>query len=172
MINQQVKYLKNEVWKDVVGYEGRYRVSSFGRVKNKYCRILSPFFDKDGYARFRLYTGNGERPHFSAHRLVMLCFVGPSTLVVNHIDGDKKNNYLGNLEYCTQLENDQHASRLGLKPKGTSHGMSKINNDIAYLIHLFSSFMVYREIGDYFGIDRRTVKDVLDGRTWSHIWES
>jgi len=108
-----------EVWKDIPGYEGFYQVSSMGRVKslprllkNRYNNFLSkekfltPIKNSSGYLWVKLCVG-GEKS-FAVHRLVMLAFVGESDLVVNHLDLNKLNNRIDNLEYCTRRENVHH----------------------------------------------------------------
>ncbi len=112
-----------EIWKDVIGYEGYYQVSNIGRVKslpNK-CRfkknitILKPHKEKSGtwYPKVVLYNFKGEaRGRTKAvHQLVAQAFIRnpQKKLHVNHIDADKTNNYITNLEWTTHLENMRHA---------------------------------------------------------------
>jgi hypothetical protein len=126
-----------ERWKDVTGFEGMYKVSNFGRIlstgkgsnksfRNQYTdkgnRLKKLFTDIDGYLNTNLYYKT-KATHIRVHRLVMQEFVGKSDLEVNHIDGNKNNNRLDNLEYCTRLENENHAWKTGLKEinKTTRH---------------------------------------------------
>lgn len=113
-----------EVWKDIKGYEGLYQVSNLGRVKslpkyykNNYLsqeKILKPHKRKDGYLIVDLYKNRIRKP-FRVHKLVMINFIGESEkLDINHIDGNKENNNINNLEYCTRKENMIHAVKLGL----------------------------------------------------------
>lgn len=70
--------------------------------------------DKDGYRTYRI-TVDGVRKHLKGHRMMMNAWVGVSDdQVVNHKDGDKQNNALSNLEWCTVAENNAHAIRMGL----------------------------------------------------------
>jgi len=106
---------QQEIWKDVLGYEGLYKVSNLGRVVSKR-KILKGWECVNGYWLYRLCK-NGKTRQFSAHRLVAINFL-PADLnrnYVNHIDGDKLNNNLDNLEWCTNSENIQHAYKIGLK---------------------------------------------------------
>lgn len=110
-----------EIWKDVENYEGLYQVSNLGNIKslkrivkhkngNQHTvheKILRPIIDRDGYLRVSLAV-EGLRPVFQIHRIVMLMFTGPSELQVNHIDGDRTNNRLSNLEYVTNISNINH----------------------------------------------------------------
>ena len=107
-----------EVWKDVPGYEGLYRVSNTGKVFGiKRKNILAAAPNEKGYMYVVLYK-NGKMKSQRVHKIVMLAFCGKSNgLEINHIDGDKKNNNLSNLEYCTHYENMHHAIRSGLSDK-------------------------------------------------------
>ena len=118
--------MKNEEWRDVVGYEGLYQVSSEGRVKSlerkvkHWCggeriqkeRILKPGVRSKGYLFVFLCAG-GKSRMFSVHRLVCQAFhENPDNKPqVNHINEDKTDNRAINLEWCTRRENINHGSR-------------------------------------------------------------
>lgn len=124
--------LDGEIWKDVKGYEGLYKVSNIGRifsVPRKFTRghqkvahygkiidLNSSYEDEDGYFRVVLvkHTKNWD---VYVHRLVALNFIpNPTNLPqVNHKDGNKKNNRVDNLEWCTNAENTQHSFKTGLR---------------------------------------------------------
>ncbi len=121
--------LAAEEWRPVVGWEGRYEVSNLGRVRTLLSRprIRRVNPNKGGYLRLTMRAPFGTR---SVHILVAEAFIGPRPapppgcyrIEVNHKDGIKANCRLSNLEYLTQLENGQHASRMGLRPTGDRHG--------------------------------------------------
>jgi len=106
-------FYMEEVWKDVVGYEGRYMVSSHGNVKSLnylgkkgFAKNLKPMVNESGYLRVEI----GGVTTF-IHKLVMLAF-GEDTIrkeTINHKDGVKTNNYADNLEWATRSENIRHA---------------------------------------------------------------
>jgi len=101
-----------EKFKDIEGYEGLYRISSWGRVYNiKREKFVSPEMTKKGYLRVDLYNSKGERKHFKIHRLVADAFIPNENNKpqVNHLDGNKQNNSITNLEWCTNAENCEHA---------------------------------------------------------------
>lgn len=105
-----------EIWKDVIEYRGSYQVSNWGNVKNtKTNRIRRPTKDKDGYLRIQL-GGRKDRKSKSIHRLVADVFIeNPfAKPEVNHIDGNKENNNVNNLEWVTGEENRSHAIESGL----------------------------------------------------------
>lgn len=108
---------KKEAWKDVVGYEGLYKVSNFGNVYSCYVnRNLKPGTHRDGY-KFVILTKNKQEKYETVHRLVAEAFIpNPYHLpVVNHKDEDPSNNSVYNLEWCTQqynaTYNDVHIKR-------------------------------------------------------------
>mgnify|MGYP003428123665 CR=1 FL=1 len=104
-----------EVWKDVKGYEGLYKISNLGRVKNKYDNFVKGNVIR-GYVRISL-SKNRNVKTTSIHRLVAEAFIpNPENKpYVNHINCDKTNNVVTNLEWCTQLENIQHCIKNGIK---------------------------------------------------------
>lgn len=116
--------LLNEVWKDIVGYEGLYQVSDAGRVRsishfainNKgggerltNGRVLSPYKMPNGYLQVQLSKGSTKKKHY-IHRLVAIVFLKNENNLsdVNHIDGNKDNNYVQNLEWCSHKDNQMH----------------------------------------------------------------
>lgn len=135
-MQEQIK----EEWKDVINYEKSYEVSNLGNVRSK-----SRFFtNKRGYKRYiegRVLKHIGEsnwyksvnlsRKTFRIHRLVAQAFIPniENKPYINHIDGDKTNNNVKNLEWCTPKENSEHSVKTGLHKYGvlfgTKHGRSK-----------------------------------------------
>ena len=123
------KRCDTEIWRDVVGYEGYYQVSNLGRLKSlkrlvkgrwgdypvKGC-IMNPSLNMYGYYHSGLSRMEGEKMKNRTkiiHRLVAEAFI-PNPLnkkQVNHIDCDKTNNRLDNLEWVTGTENMRHASK-------------------------------------------------------------
>ena len=115
----------NEIWKDVLGFEGRYMVSNLGNVKSIVTNHGKPQ-DKEIVKRIRSDTcnyyyvqlsRNGKSTHKAVHRLVAECFIDnpENKPIVNHIDGNKHNNAADNLEWCTYSENLEHAFSIGLR---------------------------------------------------------
>ena len=107
--------MKKEYWKPVVGYEGLYMVSNWGRVKSiKFGkeRILKPVTNSSGYLLVGLYKNNIEKK-YSVHRLVAEAFIpNPYNLPqVNHRDENKLNNNVDNLEWCTNEYNINYGTR-------------------------------------------------------------
>ena len=119
--------LPDEIWKNIEGFDGKYQVSNKGRVKsfiNQTERIIGGGINVDGYPVVRLRLENKKSVVKVIHRLVAKAFIGnPKNLpVVNHKDGNKKNNYVENLEWTTIRENTLHAFKLGLM---NNHNLQK-----------------------------------------------
>ncbi|WP_242227195.1 NUMOD4 domain-containing protein [Bacillus cereus group sp. BfR-BA-01315] len=105
-----------EIWKDIEGYEGYYQVSNTGKIKNKRnSRIRKNCLTKYGYLNVQLLI-SGKDKTFQVHRLVAQAFIpNPNNKTqVNHIDGNKLNNNIDNLEWVTPKENMKHAWDIGL----------------------------------------------------------
>lgn len=95
-----------EIWKDVVGYEGLYMVSSLGRVKNGRTEVvLKPSKQNSGYLKVNLHS-NGRQETKTVHRIVASSFLGMGEECgIHHLDADKTNNSLSNLGACPHQRN-------------------------------------------------------------------
>lgn len=107
--------MENELWVPILGYEKTHEVSNFGRVRNisKFNkRILKPRKTNDGYLYLELCV-NYFRTAKKIHKIVVESFCGEHKgMSVNHIDGNKLNNFIGNLEIVSVRENCIHRSRM------------------------------------------------------------
>lgn len=118
-----------EIWKDVPGYEGHYQVSSLGNLVSHKYKIRTPLklYSNRGYLRVHLRLNN-VRKSFYVHRLVAFVFIGNQhgKSEVNHIDGNRTNNRLSNLEWVTAHENATHRNIfLNSYPRADTHLKSK-----------------------------------------------
>lgn len=105
-----------EIWKEINDYNGQYFISNLGNIKSlKSSKYLKPQNDGSGYL-FVMLSKNSIRKNYKIHRLVAEHFIeNPNNYkVVNHIDGNKLNNKVDNLEWCTHGENNQHAWKMNL----------------------------------------------------------
>ncbi len=165
-----------EVWKDIENHSGIYQISNLGSVKRvgriiiradnklypvEQC-ILKHQVDKAGYHRLCLRT-DGKQRYFSVHRLVAYAFISnPNNyLEVNHLDGNKSNNQVSNLEWCTRSMNKIHSYRvLGQKKR-----RSKIPPEIMNEIKLrYSNLKSYKQVGLLYNISNVHVKRIVSNQ--------
>lgn len=104
--------MTQEIWKDIEGYNGKYQVSNLGRVMHKTKGIMKTSSNSKGYHVIGL-AKNGVKRHFFVHRLVAQTFIPNQNKhpQVNHIDEDKTNNRVDNLEWCTAKHNCNYGTR-------------------------------------------------------------
>ena len=131
-----------EIWKDIKGFEGLYQVSNTGKVFSM-CRfiidkndnekqidhkMLSQYTNKNGYKIVKLYK-NCKGKSFKVHRLVLESFIENklNKPCINHMDGNKLNNQLDNLDWVTHKENTQHAFKSGLQKSSSIGKFGKDN---------------------------------------------
>jgi hypothetical protein len=159
------------IWKEIPGYENRYRISSKGEILSiKRNTILKPY-QSGNYARASL-SKDGKVMAFSVHRLVLLAFIGDSPLQVNHKDGNKKNNSLSNLEYVTASQNSLHAYGIGLQisQKGENHGRHKLTEkEVLEIKELNKKGEQNRTLAKKYNISIRTIRRIVSNTTWKHI---
>ena len=149
-----------EIWKDITGYEGLYQVSNLGEVKSLERmisngkglvkvkeRILTQSITNWGYYRVALYK-NGVRKYCKVHRLVAEAFIPnpESKEQVNHIDGNKLNNCVDNLEWSTRIENLNHARINGLYGKNYESNYILLKDDNDNIISQYNSKTKLSEI--------------------------
>ena len=117
--------LNNFNFKPIEKYGGEYLASDCGRIfSEKNNMFMKLTITRKGYASVRLWH-DGKGHTQLVHRLILEAFVGPSDKQVNHIDGNKLNNNLNNLEYVTNQQNRDHAHKndlISCKIKPSQHG--------------------------------------------------
>jgi hypothetical protein len=172
-----------EVWKEIPGYEENYEVSNLGNIRSKVRDSIQK--GRWGIARIKLpaklmkisttskgycYVGlakNGKTTKHLLHRLVLSAYVGESDLQCNHKDGDKSNNKLSNLEYCTPLENIRHCIDILGKKKGGFGASSKLSLDQVMAIR--NDRRILREIAAEYGVTLQAIHHIRSGKNWKHI---
>lgn len=124
------------------------------------------------YQIINFMTQEGKKKTYRVHRLVMMAFKpikDMDKLEVNHIDGDKKNNALSNLEWCSSSENQKHAFQTGLQQprKGEKSNFSKLTQaDIDKIFELRNLGWLQKDIASQIGCTRSNISYILNHKTW------
>lgn len=159
-----------EVWVKINNYPN-YSISNFGNVKNNLTnKELKLMRQKSGHVRIFLYNETG-RNRFLVHRLVALHFIpNPDKYdIVNHLNSNPSDNFIGNLEWTTSSGNAIHARDAGRlnPPVGIKNGMAILNdNEVLKIISLWNKGLTQKEICDIIGVSRSCVAHVTQGRRW------
>jgi hypothetical protein len=162
-----------ETWKPIPCFP-RYEASSLGRIRRIGHKCLKATAGKFGYMQLSVSEDGKKYVTKNVHRLVAAAFIGPCPIgvQVNHIDGNKSNNAIANLEYVTRHENQRHAFAMGLHAnhvRGEHHKGARLKADGVRRIMLLEGALSHQEIADLFCISRATVGDIYSGRSWHHI---
>lgn len=176
----------NIVWKTVPSWS-KFEVNNLGEIRHvngkpKYINI-----SKQGYVVLQTKL-DGKIKTLKLHRLVAETFLEPPSedlitlcskthwgiVCVNHIDGNKLNNKVENLEWCTQEYNNKHANATNLVPalKGSLNGRSKLNENTVHEICLLfqNTNIKTQDVADKFNISLSQVQKIRCGIAWKHIW--
>lgn len=158
-----------EEWKEVEDFPS-YSISSFGNIKNNSTgRVLLQYI-RNGYKTTGIYY-KGMKKNLAIHRQVGLCFLNNTNNhpFINHIDGNKINNNVSNLEWCSPAENNEHARESGLN----QHFLQPITqHDLNGL--LINTFNSIKEAQNHTGISNKHISSVCRGKrktTGGYIWK-
>ena len=159
-----------EEWKVIDGYDDYY-VSNLGRIKSlkgKNPRILKQNFNAHGYLQVSL-SKNNIRKTYRVNRLVANAFISnPNNLPqVNHINCDKTDNRVENLEWCSISHNTKHAFDNDLCVKGEKHHKSKLK--IEDVIFIKNSNLSQRKLALMFGVTKTAIFNIKKGLSWSYV---
>lgn len=158
-------------WRPVVGYKGKYEVSDDGLVRSiarprARARVLAQV-ESNGYMRVTLQNGK-DRRMLLVHRLVLEAFVSqcPDGYEAAHMDGDRRNNTVGNLQWLTRKENAAHRKIHGTELYGESANNAKLTwRDVKEIRSLWPQ-NTQKAIGQRFGVDQKTISRVVRGATY------
>lgn len=183
--------INEEIWKDIIGYEGFYQVSNLGRIKSlpritardeRTIKILTGRIlrlnrdERGGYLKVSL-SKVGKTKKVNVHRIVALSFLeNPNNLPqVNHINAIKIDNRVEDLEWVSRSDNSKHAYRMGLMSHFsifcTEKHYSKIRReDILKIRELYSErHKTQREIAIEFGLSQSQISAITTRRSWKNI---
>lgn len=186
-----------EEWRPVIGFEGHYEVSNKGNVRSLDRTIfdlngrrkrfikgvaLKPSKDKDGYCFVRLHSQGSGYTYFKVHRLVALIFIpNPNNLpCVNHIDFNRSNNIVENLEWCSSKQNYEHSMRAGrIHSNKGMRGKAWKSTRLLLMLDLegnyIRSFYGAREAADFLGFKSCVnIYSYLSGKcksAYGHLWK-
>lgn len=184
--NLSLDNLEDEIWKQHPSFS-KYKISNYGRIYSNpykvYLSFKSMWVDKKGkilsqsndnskkYWRIGLITNAGNRFAASTHRLVAETFIpNPNNLSqVNHIDGNKDNNHVSNLEWSSNEDNMLHSFRLGLHTGKNNKGKSILTPEqvmeIVTLLPLYDNSY----IATLYYVKPNSINEIRQGRSWSDI---
>jgi hypothetical protein len=178
------EFCEAEEWRDIPGQEGYYQVSNFGRIKTVSRRVESRpqvyitipekirkiGIDSNGYSYVN-FSKLGKQTTGFLHRCIAMAFIPnpENKKEVNHIDGNKQNNDISNLEWNTPLENSTHAWNMGLKTHfGENSNKCKFSDQTVEAIRQMKSdnpTMTTAIIGKIFGVSQNHVSLLLSNKT-------
>lgn len=161
-----------EVWKDVVGYEGLYKVSNTGKVYSYFYtlrgiknRLLKGFVKKSGYTVVSL-SKDKKFKTCSVHRLVAQAFIinHSNKPDVNHIDNNRSNNCVSNLEWCTNEENRKHCVVQKRHSHNETHSNSKLT--LQNVKNIRNSDLLNKELASKYSVDVSIISKVKNNKIW------
>jgi hypothetical protein len=175
--------LTGEEWRPVVGYEGRYEVSSLGRVRSYLLHgshsgtkkaapsLLVLRANRHGYREVKLCSGRHRRTGL-VHQLVADAFIGRrgEGVVVRHLDGNPANNSVANLAYGDQAENFEDSRRHGTVALGERCGSHRLTEDqVRRLRARRAEGASYSTLRREFGVAPSTAWQIVNGQLWRHV---
>lgn len=167
-----------ETWKEILGYGGKYEISDLGNVRSANFRLtgtsklLRKCRNTCGYPSVTLYSGRGlsDRKTVTVHSLVAAAFIGArqNGIEINHMDGNKENGSVANLEYVSSSENQKHAFRIGLNShRGERNKYAKLSYEKVEHIRQRAAHGVNTKIlAAEFNVHRTAIQRVISGKTW------
>lgn len=158
---ERIEDLDGEIWKDLPEYAGLYQVSSKGRIKRDN-HLIKPVIQKTGYLCISLCK-NGVSKTYRVHKLIAKVFIpNPNNYQsINHKNGNKQDNRIENLEWCTQAYNNWHA-RFILNKK--QNKLSMEDADIIRKDVLNGKYKNIKEISEKYECNRAIIENILANR--------
>ena len=149
-----------------------YSISDLGNVYSDYSGVfLKPFKNNNGYLQVDLFHDTVKQ-RVPVHRMVAIAFIpNPENKeFVNHIDGNKQNNCVTNLEWVTPSENSNHAVEIGLSPRGEDKTTAKLTEkDVLEIQDAFEAGFKDFELAAKYGVTSGVISSIRLGKTWTHV---
>jgi len=168
-----------EIWKPIKGYEGRYEISNFGRVKSldsrhkKYHgKIMKPWENSNKKYLYITLRKNNEKKTYAIHTLVLNTFIGenPGGKQCAHYDGNPENNHVENLRWATAKENIDDRKRHGRTAKGEKQGSSKLDEkSVKTILKLKDKGLSKYEVGHLACVSYTTIERIWNNESWRHL---
>lgn len=162
-----------EEWRHIKNYDS-YKISNKGRIYSLHSnKIISFCLNKCGYPYVTLWKNN-KRKRFNIHSLVARYFLENKQRYneINHIDGNKLNNDVINLEWCSRGENIQHAYDNGLRkiPKGEINANSKLKEiDVKAIIKMLKNNISVSKISEQYNVTWQCINNIKSNKSWKHV---
>jgi hypothetical protein len=180
--------MENEIWKPVKDYEEYYEVSENGNIRTieryislpshtylKKQKLLTLYKDGRGYLHVKLYDGKGKCKSMTVHRIVAMTFIeNPENLPeVNHIDHNKKNNILSNLEWMSRGDNIKH-SYIHRDPKtykGSGNKNAKLTeDDVINIRKEYAEYKTsYKNLSAKYNVGTTLIGYIINNKVWKHV---
>ncbi|HGO1484269.1 TPA: NUMOD4 domain-containing protein [Staphylococcus aureus] len=175
-----------EQWRPIKNYKGIYEISNLGNVKSLARTIIKKDGKKqtfkerilnkrhNGYGYYQVGLNNkGKRIYFYIHRLVGEAFIdNPSNLSqINHVNGNKEDNSVNNLEWVSAKDNTIHSWKTGLSKGGENHGMSKLTNNEVLEIRkkYLSKNYSQRKLAKEYNVSQKTIYNIINKKQWKLV---
>ncbi len=173
----------HETWRPIPGAKGAYEVSDHGRVRSldrvvqrggrpmrRQGQPIRTPVKSNGYLHFKLAFG-GRVSYPTVHQCVASAFLGtkPQGYAINHIDGDKANNHVANLEYVTYTQNSEHAVAIGLAPSGERSVRSKLTAPQVRAIRAARGRQTAKQLAKVYGVSHLYIPLIWTRRRWGAL---
>lgn len=179
---------EKENWLPVKGYEDFYEVSDLGNIRTieryitlpthsylKKSKFLTQYEDGRGYLHVKLYNGKGKPKSVTSHRIVASTFIPnlQDKPQINHIDGNKLNNKLENLEWCTHEENMFHVRTMNQRRssiEGENNISSKLTkNQVLEIREKYSKGgITMTKLGELYNTKYTNISSIINRKTWKY----
>ncbi len=167
----RMKNLPGELWKDVVGFEKQYRISSLGRLYSNFSKKILKPKPFHGYPTLGLYSPQRRKNAF-IHTLVLDAFVGPCPkgYETSHLDGNRLNCILSNLAWETPKVNNQRKRQHGTYQEGEKSSNHRYRDeDILNIRRMYEENVDLKFIAETYKTSKATICAIVAGKSWKHL---